>query len=739
MSSKASTSRGYKGNGSAIQDPRFANFQTDPRFRFPSKRRNNVQVDKRFSRMLRDDDFVRKAKVDRYGRPLSAQAEKDKLKRKYTFEEEDDIDDDAEVGRELKRVKTTYDPIRDGGYSSSSGDSSEEDEDEEGEEETVERIPAVEHEKEVPTGEISSRIAVVNLDWDNIQAADLMAVFSSFLPSSDQISDISVYQSEFGRERMEREELEGPPKEIFTSKIAEESDTDHEEDNDENIECSILQNDEGQDFDASKLRQYQLDRLKYYYAIITFSSTSAAKSVYDAVDGTEYLSSANFFDLRFVPEGTDFSTDKPRDTCQSIPSGYKPNTFVTDALQHSRVKLTWDAEDPSRKEAQARVFRGSRKEIDENDLKAYLGSDTSSSDSESHEQQPPSTTTDQHKPSKKDRERERTRALLGLSAEPTPSSNRRSKSDVPVGDMQITFTAGLSATDPHQGKGSSSVFVNEPDNETTLDKYVRKERERKQRRKDKHRQQLPSNPDDASQAQEDAEPADAAAPGDKNNKEEEEDLGFDDPFFTNDLGAEQKSTSARRKEEKRKKRAERAREEEASAAQRRELELLMMDDNAGGGGRGRGRRKEGGGGVRHFDMAEIEREEKKKKKKEKRHGRTKKATASGAEQAEGEREREREGNGDAFQINVSDPRFAKLFRDHEFAIDPTNPRFRGTEGMKVLLEEGRKRRGRGRGEDDSVKEGRRRREEGQNGGGGGGGGEELEKLVQRVKGQGRKK
>ena len=35
---------------------------------------------------------------------------------------------------------------------------------------------------EVPTGEATSRLAVVNLDWDNLRAQDIMAVAASFAP-----------------------------------------------------------------------------------------------------------------------------------------------------------------------------------------------------------------------------------------------------------------------------------------------------------------------------------------------------------------------------------------------------------------------------------------------------------------------------------------------------------------------------------------------------------------------------
>jgi len=44
-------------------------------------------------------------------------------------------------------------------------------------------------------------------------------------------------------------------------------------------------------------------------------------------------------------------------------------------------------------------------------------------------------------------------------------------------------------------------------------------------------------------------------------------------------------------------------------------------------------------------------------------------------------------------VDTQDPRFAaRLFENHEFAIDPTNPKFKSTAGMKALLDEGRKRR-----------------------------------------------
>lgn len=639
--------------------------------------------------MLRDKDFSRNAAVDRYGRKLDRDDTKKQLERFYRLEDGEErednddadvasaagsVDDDDEVLRELQRVekpkkKRDYDPARDGGFSESSSSeesSSEEDDDDEadvdGDVDDVE-FPD-KKQSDVPLGEVTNRIAVVNLDWDNIRAEDLMAVFSSFA-TGGRISQVSIYPSEFGKERMEREEMEGPPREIFASAHDDEDDEDEEEEieedddeasegEDEKIKKSMLKEDEGNEFNTTQLRQYQLERLRYYYAIIEFASKATAKQVYDSIDGTEYLSSANFFDLRFVPDDTDFSDDKPREQCRCIPDGYRPTDFVTDALQHSKVKLTWDADDKARKEAQAKAFRGGRKDIEENDLKAYLASDSSDNDDDDDEEEGGveiiDTTTDTtSKPSKKEAERQRMRALLGLKEETATTS---SKEKGPVGDMEITFTSGLAGEPARE-----SVFENEPIvEETTVEKYIRKQRERRKQRKEKLKSSKGPNTTDNADDNEEKEEEQ------QNLATEEEDLGFDDPFFHEPEG---KIKTSQRKEERRKKREEKAAEEAATATKRAELELLMVDDQSAG--------------MKHFDMNDIEKAEKRARKKGKK-GKSK------------HRDDQATTVNDDFEMDVKDPRFASMYESHEFAIDPTNPKFKGTSGMKAVLEESRKRR-----------------------------------------------
>lgn len=703
---KQKAPKGATSAGSEINDPRFSNFTTDPRFRLPSKKHTRTKIDSRFSRILKDDDFSNSATVDRYGRKLSAGGKKKALERLYVPDESEEredgveVEDDEIVVEELKRAEA-YDPARGGGFSSSEDDEEDDDEDEGGVEIVEEEFPDMQAEAQaaaVEMGEVTSRFAVVNMDWDHIRSTDLMAVFSSFVRPGGKILKISIYPSEFGKERMEREELEGPPREIFASqKQDEESEGDSEddsEDEEEKIKKDLLKADEGKEFDSAALRQYQLERLRYYYAVVICSDNETAQNVYEHTDGSEYLSSANIFDLRFIPDGTEFD-DKPRDECESVPAGYRPIEFVTDALQHSKSKLTWDTnpEEASRKDAINQAFSGSRKDHLDNDLRAYLGSD----DSEESEAEEEAAAAEEDGPklTKKELARQKMRAALGLTDEPAPSTK---KSKEPVGDMEVTFTAGLST------KASTSVFENEPPiDETTAERYKRLEKERKARRKEKARAKREGRDPDAVAQGEDAEVG-------------EEDLGFDDPFFATEDGAREKASKSIRKEERLKKREAKAAEAAAWESERAGLELLMQDDAneaAAVGG--------GAGSIEHFDINEIARAEKRKRRKK---GKGKKG-----DDAE---ESKRGGLQEGFEMDVNDARFGKVWESHEFAIDPSHPRFVGTEGMKKLLEEGRKKRDRGEGGDDTevtaAKKGKKRKDTGE----GEGEKSELSGLVERI-------
>ncbi|EQB55213.1 hypothetical protein CGLO_04866 [Colletotrichum gloeosporioides Cg-14] len=689
-----------------ITDSRFSSFETDPRFRLPSKKQTKTKIDKRFAGVLKDDAFTATAKVDRYGRKIKSDSKKKALQRLYEAEDDDEEEDEEEeeggdmevdaddvVQRELAKADAKYDPARGGGFSESESESESSDDDDDDEEAEVVADPKAsmsrlrDEQAEVEDGEVTTRIAIVNLDWDNIKSADLFALFTSFLPSTGgRIEKVAIYPSEFGKERMQREELEGPPKEIFKS----DSDEEIEEEEDEAIKKELLEEGDAEDFDSDALRKYQLDRLRYYYAVMTCSDKATAQKVYEATDGTEYQSSSNFLDLRFVPDDVTFD-DEPRDECDKMPEGYKPVEFTTDALQHSKVKLTWDVnpDDAARKASINRAFTGSRAQLEENDLKAYLASD-SEDDGESlagveeeDEEEADEEKEQEPKLSKKELQRRKMRAMLGLGAE----EEKKSK-DAPVGDMEITFTPALTETKKEKKEGEE---------ETTIEKYKRKERERKEKKREIAKAKRGGAEVESDVEVEEAPPAAG-----------EEDLGFDDPFFTTEEPPKKTKTSLR-KEERLAKRAAREAEEKASAEQKAQLKLLMADDG-----------DEAGEHLDHFDMNEILKAEKAKKKKGK--GKNKKGKKAG-----GDDDDDKVGLQEGFKINVDDDRFKAVFESHEYAIDPSNPKFKKTEAMQTLLEEGRKKRKVGNDEAPAERSGKKAKKESK------GGDAELSGLVASVK------
>ncbi|KAK5132288.1 hypothetical protein LTR08_009196 [Meristemomyces frigidus] len=736
-----------------MADQRFSALNNDPRYRLPNRKDARTAIDPRFGRLLTDGDFRKKASVDRYGRKVAADSGRKELERLYRLdkpvkapvgkqvarevvgsdEEEEEVEESEEEDSGADD-EALVDPARNGGFSHSE-EETEEEEDSDEEAGLLDETAGQEQTEDIPMGDVTRRIAAVNLDWDNIRASDILAVASSFTPASGRIEGVTIYPSEFGRERLQREELEGPPREIFASskRTASSGDEDDSASNeegsadeaaDEKIKRQLLQQQtsEGQEFDTAALRQYQLERLRYYYAVIACDSHTTAKALYDSMDGREYLSTANFFDLRFIPDDTSFDDDPPRDQCEKLDEGYKPNEFRTEALTHSKVRLTWDDDDTTRKEVQKRAF--SRAEIDENDLQAYIGSDSSDVDSISSRKS--KSTAEERKLSKKEAQKMKARAALGLTTGEAGAGKTKAgkKEAAPVGDMQITFTSGLGGE--AQGGKAKGVFENEPqDEESTRARYIRKERDRKVARKERMK---------ASRHGGGADDDEPAAPTPINDpaaaaKEEivvvasaDEDAGFDDPFFADPASAAVAEKKARKAERLVKREARLAREE-AAEGRKKELELLMAGDGEG----------EGGDGVRHFDMREIERAEKRARrkggKKKKKGG---EVVGGGAEGDGGD------GGEEAFKVDAADPRFAGVFERHEFALDPTHPRFKGTEGMKTLLEEGRRKRkrkgGEGEGEDDGeetvprpskVKAGKKLAEE------------DLEGLVARIKGKGR--
>ncbi|KAI9341185.1 hypothetical protein BDR26DRAFT_837025 [Obelidium mucronatum] len=430
-------------------DARFASLSKNPRFLKSKKKDQKVAIDKRFNAIFDDsnkteEDGVKKAITDKYGRVRKESVASD-LKRFYRIKDEDDEEKQESGGDEQQEVEQDEENeseeqeedlkaveadrarrmIRGEALVESSDEDEEQEQDEVDSDVEVEMLNNDEDEDEERDvevlGPISHRFAAVNMDWDNIKAKDLYKVFDAFRPKSGVLKSVSIYKSEFGKERLEKEAREGPPKDIFGDKKS--------KDQKKEERMSLFGDEEGsKDFDDDALRKYQLERLRYFYAVAECDTPATANTIFTAVDGTEFEKSANVFNLQFIPTEMTFDDNEPVEvaTAQTAHTdSYAPGNFSTAALQHSKAQLTWDLDDPDRVRVTRKKF--SKDELKEMDFKAYLASDTEESSGDEEEM------------------RERMKKYKSLVSAPDSDAEGKSDDDgEAMGNMEITFTPGLS-------------------------------------------------------------------------------------------------------------------------------------------------------------------------------------------------------------------------------------------------------------------------------------------------------
>lgn len=493
-----------------VTDSRFKAVHNDPRFRLPLSRLMKVKVDERFLKkeLEKLNALTRGAKIDRYGRKLKEKNVRDDLKKFYEMSDseesedsgsegdsendaETDAIDDDEVAAELKRLdklaeaKEAHSLALEAETSSSlelegSRDSdldsdllesdSDLDSDLDDSDSSAELDLEIEETKP-DEGEPTKRFAAVNMDFDNIRAVDLFALFQLFVEAGDIVL-VTIYPSQYGKEQMAREEREGPPKDLFKSKKKRKADDSDSDASDVEIDVNDpealakaakklyadAEDKDLGDYDSRALRRYQLQRLRYYYAVVECRLVKAAKTIYSNCDGSEYELTANVFDLRYIPDDMDFDEDEPKDQCFEVPARYKPLLeFVTDALTHSKAKLTWDETPRERLALAQKAF--SQKEVEDMDLKAYLALDL-----------------DLEGGSDKEAKADASKYKLLLGGFKLKfgkaDDNGNEEDDV---DMEITFNPGLDVA-------AAEAEAKRIEEELTIAAYKRKEKERRQAR-----------------------------------------------------------------------------------------------------------------------------------------------------------------------------------------------------------------------------------------------------------------
>lgn len=361
---------------------RFEKIYQDPKFKPIPKKVSKVELnDERFQAMFNNKNFVSVTDIDEYGRKVTKGQKNNEMHKYYLEDKGKDIDSTKknkkkpiESGEEYEEEEENEQiSIRDERESDES-DTSEEfvaflqqtKNDEIEEENEIEN-----KEKEnIPTGEETHRLAVVNIDWDNFHALDLYILFNSFIEGKGSVIKVEIYPSEFGIKEQQKELEEGPDKKIYND--YNKSNSDEEEDN--NLQMNH-KDEEG--FNQIELRKYELKKLKYYYAVITCDSIKTASELYNQCDGMEIERTQSFIDMRFIPDSLTTFPYPPKEICDHRPHDmeYNPSFQTNSALQKTKVELCWDKTNPKRDELLFRAFH--KEQFNQTDIQELLMSSES--------------------------------------------------------------------------------------------------------------------------------------------------------------------------------------------------------------------------------------------------------------------------------------------------------------------------------------------------------------------------
>lgn len=98
----------------------------------------------------------------------------------------------------------------------------------------------------------------------------------------------------------------------------------------------------------AQLRKYEVDKMKYFYAVVTCDKKKTANKIYNEYNGFELELTNLKLTLSFVPDDMEFP-QQVREEVSEVPVNYSFDaTKISRALNHSTVKLSWDQTDPKR-------------------------------------------------------------------------------------------------------------------------------------------------------------------------------------------------------------------------------------------------------------------------------------------------------------------------------------------------------------------------------------------------------
>ena len=446
-------------------DARFQGVSRDPRFRRPAAKKSKTVIDSRFQRIFTDEKFRGTSSKNPRGVPsVTPQARKskkvnDEMNKFYQLAPASESENE-----EQNPVDSVQDSSSDseGGFHWDAASSSDEEQDIPIDDEVHmdDLVDADEDGEDVPLGDSTEKIAIMNCNWDHVTAADLFVLLQSFLDTNApgrRVVKVAVHQSDFGSERMEREEMYGPMIEGMPE------DDDEDDSLKTKEELAKLE-----DQRSAAIRNYERTKRKYFFAIAEFDSINTACIVYDELDGVcgGFVSEA--LDLRFVPEDTPDPADKRPAVSEAdkVPAGYTPPKVEVGNLtmEHSKVKCTWDEDPADRKILMKKLTPA---QIADLDLEAYLESASEDDDVDADALR---------------------KALLSDAESDQGETN--AEADETMGDMEMSFSRAVESVGKSVTKRLAETGQATKSELSQWEQYLEKKKEAKKAKKLERRQQI---------------------------------------------------------------------------------------------------------------------------------------------------------------------------------------------------------------------------------------------------------
>ncbi|ETW17678.1 hypothetical protein PFFVO_03328 [Plasmodium falciparum Vietnam Oak-Knoll (FVO)] len=146
-------------------------------------------------------------------------------------------------------------------------------------------------------------------------------------------------------------------------------------------DISIYRNDE--DDENEKIRLYQIQRSRYYFALVECYNKEIVEFLYEELNDMDADFCINYLDLRIIDDNCSLDDYKIKESCDHIPENYEFHYSVSTALKHTHAQSTWE-ENPKRKKLLSTKFN--EEQLRELDLKEYLANSSSDEENEEDEE-----------------------------------------------------------------------------------------------------------------------------------------------------------------------------------------------------------------------------------------------------------------------------------------------------------------------------------------------------------------